>query len=120
MPPSGSNDYTSAIKLFHKKDCGPSLLTSPTYLPMPARAPIAGYVCKTARELLGKTQAWLWTAAKVSRKTINDFENGTIEPKIELNNRLRRALEEAGASFVSGDDVVGVVVFTRPTSKKVA
>lgn len=50
----------------------------------------------------------------MSRKTLFDFEAGGIEPKITLNIRLRRALEGAGASFVSGDSVEGVVVFTKP------
>jgi DNA-binding XRE family transcriptional regulator len=63
---------------------------------------------------LGQTQDWLSETAEVSRKTLFDFESGDIEPKIALNNRLRRALEGAGASFVSGDSVMGVVVFTKP------
>lgn len=84
---------------------------------MPPGSPIPGHVCRAARLLLEETQEWLWKAAKVSRKTINDFENGFIEPKITLNNRLRNALEEAGASFVTGEAVEGVVVYSRPRIK---
>lgn len=108
--------YTSSIKLFHTNDCGPALLTGAGFLPMPSDAPIRGFVCKAARLLLGHTQDWLSEAAEVSRKTLFDFEAGDIEPKIALNIRIRRALEGAGASFVSGDSVLGVVVFTRPPS----
>jgi len=61
---------------------------------------------------LNVSQAWLWKKAGVSRKTINDFENGFIQPKITLNNRLRRALEEAGANFVCGEAAIGVVVYS--------
>lgn len=81
---------------------------------MPPGAIIPGYLCRAARILLDRTQEWLWQAAEVSRKTINDFEKGSIEPQTALNNRLRDALENAGASFVTGDAVVGVVVYSRP------
>lgn len=105
-------NYSSAIKIFHHNDCGTALLTSPSLLPMPPGAAIPGVVCKAAREMLNVSQAWLWKKARVSRKTINDFENGFIEPKIALNNRLRRALEEAGANFVCGEAATGVVVYS--------
>jgi DNA-binding XRE family transcriptional regulator len=107
--------YTSSIKIFHLKNSGPRLLTGAGFLPMPADAPIRGFVCKAARLLLGQTQDWLAATASVSRKTLFDFEAGDLEPKIALNNRLRRALEAAGASFISGEEVVGVIVFTKPT-----
>lgn len=113
-PFGDSSYYTSSIKLFHKNDCGPALLTGAGFLPMPADAPIRGFVCRAARLLLGHTQDWLSETADVSRKTLFDFEAGDIEPKLALNKRLRRALEGAGASFVSGDSVEGVVVFTKP------
>jgi len=75
---------------------------------------IAGYLCQAARSLLNVSQAWLWEQAKVSRKTINDFENGFSQPKPALVARIRQALEEEGARFVSGDRVVGVVVYSSP------
>lgn len=114
-PFSDANYYTSSVKLFHLNDCGPAFLTSTAFVPMPADAPIRGFVCKAARLLLGQTQEWLSEGADVSRKTLFDFEAGEIEPKIALNNRLRAQLEKAGASFVSGESVVGVVVFTKPS-----
>lgn len=109
--------YTTSIKLFHLFDGGPAILASQALFPMPPGAPIPGHLCRAARILLDETQEWLWKAAKVSRKTINDFENGLIEPKIALNNHLRTALEKAGASFVTGDGVIGVVVYSRPKPK---
>jgi DNA-binding XRE family transcriptional regulator len=81
---------------------------------MPAGTPIRGFVCKAARALLGQTQDALASAADISRKTLFDFEVGEIEPKIALINRIRKALEDAGANFVTGDNVVGVVVYSRP------
>lgn len=115
-PFSGEHYYTSSVKLFHLNDGGPDILTGRAFLPMPADAPIRGFVCKAARLLLGRSQEWLSTASEVSRKTLNDFEIGEIEPKIALNIRIRDALEGDGASFVSGDSVVGVVVFSKPDS----
>jgi len=59
----------------------------------------------------GVTQAWLWQASGVSRKTINDFENGLIFPKPALIARLRGSLESAGVAFVAGTNFVGVVCY---------
>ena len=109
--------YTSSVKLFHINDRGPALLTGIAYVPMPSDAPIRGFVCKAARVLTGQTQETLALAAKVSRKTLFDFEAGEIEPKIALNNRIRKALEKSGANFVTGDDVVGGVVYSRPATE---
>lgn len=112
-PVQGYN-YTSAIKIFHQKDAGAVILTSTRLLPMPFGEAIPGFLCQAARSLLGVSQKWLWEKSNVSRKTINDFENGSIKPKIALNNEIRRALEESGASFMIGDTVVGVVVLNAP------
>lgn len=109
--------YTSSIKLYHLNDTGPAIFTGQPLFPLPPKAPIPGFVCKAARLLLDKAQAWLWAESAVSRKTINDFENGFIEPKLVLNNRIRLALEGAGANFVSGESVIGVVVYTKPGAK---
>lgn len=79
---------------------------------MPPDRPLPGYLCQAARGLLNVSQVWLWQHAKVSRKTINDFENGYASPKTVLNLRIRRALEFAGAQFVHGENVVGVVVYS--------
>jgi DNA-binding XRE family transcriptional regulator len=112
-PEQGYN-YISAMKIFHQKDTGVAILTSTRLLPMPFGEAIPGFLCQAARSLLGVSQEWLWQTSNVSRKTINDFENGFIKPKIALNNEIRRALEEKGASFVIGDALVGVVVPNAP------
>jgi len=114
-PFSDADYYTTSVKLFHSNDCGPTLLTGIAFVPMPAGTPIRGFVCKAARTLLGQTQDALASAADISRKTLFDFEIGEIEPKMALINRIRKALEDAGANFVTGNNVVGVVVYTRPT-----
>lgn len=116
-PFSDRRYYTSSIKLFHLNESGPAVFTGQPLFPLPPNAPIPGFVCKAARLLLDKAQAWLWENSAVSRKTINDFESGFIEPKIALNNRIRRALEDAGANFVCGESVIGVVVYTEPELK---
>lgn len=105
-------NFSSGIKIFHLGKNHPAPLTGTGFFPMSPDSPVPGYVCQAARALLNVSQAWLWQRAKVSRKTINDFENGLGSPKIALNLRLRRALEEAGAQFVCGEDVVGVVVYS--------
>lgn len=119
-PFSDERYYTSSIKLFHINESGPTVFTGQPLFPLPAGAPIPGFVCKAARLLLNKAQAWLWENSAVSRKTINDFESGFIEPKIALNNRIRWALEDAGANFVSGESVIGVVVYTKPALEAAA
>jgi DNA-binding XRE family transcriptional regulator len=104
-------NYSSGIRIFHFGDGQPPPLTATGFLPMPHDRQLAGCVCQAARALLDVTQAWLWQNAKVSRKTINDFENGYARPKAALNLRIRRALERAGAQFVYGENVVGVIVY---------
>lgn len=78
---------------------------------MPPEAEIPGFLAQAARMLLGVTQAWLWEKSGVSRKTINDYENGYRTPKSALKSAIRRALEDAGAHFIFGDDAIGVVVY---------
>lgn len=102
---------SSAVKIFHLKKHQPVPLTGIGFLPMPPEALIRGHVCQAARSLLNVSQSWLGQQAGVSQKTINDFENGFSSPKDALKLRLRRALEVAGAQFVFGEDVVGVVVY---------
>lgn len=103
--------YSSAIKIFHLENSRPAPLTGIPLLPMHRETLITGYLCQAARTLLNVSQAWLWQRAKVSRKTINDFENGFSQPKSALIRRIRGALEERGAQFVFGEGVVGVVVY---------
>lgn len=78
---------------------------------MPPETEIPGFLAQAARMLLGVTQAWLWEKSGVSRKTINDYENGYRNPKAPLKFAIRRALEGAGANFIFGDDAIGVVVY---------
>lgn len=104
-------NYSAGIKIFYHGPGEPPPLTGTGFIPMPSELPLAGHVCQAARSLLDVTQAWLWQEAKVSRKTINDFENGYSAPKAALVLRLRRALEAAGAQFIYGENVVGVVVY---------
>jgi DNA-binding XRE family transcriptional regulator len=99
------------MKIFHFGEGAPAPLTATGFIPMPPDRPLPGYLCQAARALLNVSQAWLWQRAKVSRKTINDFENGYAVPKIALNLRMKRALEHAGAQFIHGEDMVGVVVY---------
>lgn len=105
--------YSTAIKLFNLNDSVPRPLAALALAPMHPDKLLAGYLCQAARELLGTSQAWLWSQATVSRKTINDFENGFIQPKSALVMRLRQALEAAGASFVEGHETVGVIVYKK-------
>ncbi|GJE45421.1 helix-turn-helix domain-containing protein [Methylobacterium soli] len=69
-----------------------------------------GYVFKAARQLSGLSQRELSEAASVSKKGINDFENGlaTLGPK--LLERLIGTLQSHGVRFIEGKGVVGVVV----------
>lgn len=111
-PTVGRWNFSSGIKIFHLSSAVPPPLTATGLVPMPADYPVPGYVCQAARALLNVSQAWLWQRAGVSKKTINDYENGFSSPKSALILRIRRALEEIGAQFVHGSDVVGVVVYT--------
>lgn len=110
--PAEQWNYSSSIKIFYTRDVEPAPLTATGFIPMPTDKPLPGFLCQAARGLINVTQAWLWQNARVSRKTINDFENGYASPKIALNLRIRRALEAAGAQFVYGQDLVGVVVYS--------
>jgi DNA-binding XRE family transcriptional regulator len=109
-PAESEWNYSSGIRIFHFGDGHPPPLTATGFLPMPPDRQLAGCVCQAARALLDVTQAWLWKHAQVSRKTINDFENGYARPKAALNLRMRRALERAGAQFIYGENIVGVIV----------
>jgi DNA-binding XRE family transcriptional regulator len=111
-------NYSSGIKIFYLGEGQPPPLTATGFIPMPPDRPVPGYLCQAARALLNVSQAWLWQRAKVSRKTINDFENGYATPKIALNLRMKRALEHAGAQFVHGEDMVGVVVYAAKAVAK--
>lgn len=78
---------------------------------MPPEAEIPGFLAQAARVLLDVSQAWLWEKSGVSRKTINDYENGYRLPKSALKAAIRSALEGRGAHFIYGPDSIGVVVY---------
>jgi DNA-binding XRE family transcriptional regulator len=103
--------YTSAIKIFHLNNASPLPLTSASFLPLRPGEPIPGFLCQASRTLLNVSQVWLGLQSNVSKKTINDFENGFLEPGLEIKRRIRHALEAAGAQFVFGENVLGVVVY---------
>lgn len=102
----------SGMKIFHFGDGSPPPISATGLMPMPPDRVLPGFLSQAARELLNVTQSWLREHAQVSKKTINDFENGYAAPKTALNLRIKRALEHAGAQFVHGEDIVGVVVYT--------
>lgn len=104
-------NYSSSIKIFHLGNGPRTSILGSGLVPMPPEAEIPGFLAQAARMLLGVSQAWLWEKSGVSRKTINDFENGYRNPKNALKSALRAALERAGAHFVFGDDAIGVVVY---------
>ncbi|KAB1080556.1 helix-turn-helix domain-containing protein [Methylobacterium soli] len=103
-------DYTTGIRLFQVGSASPSpgILPKVNEASAPIRMP--GYVFKAARQLSGLSQRELSEAASVSKKGINDFENGlaTLGPK--LLERLIGTLQSHGVRFIEGKGVVGVVV----------
>lgn len=74
-----------------------------------------GYLCQAARLLVGLTQQELHLLARVSKKSINDYENGFIAIRVALAKRLVAALRGAGARFIAGEGYVGVIVSGRRT-----
>lgn len=106
-------DYATNIKIFHTEKSRPMPVSQLNLAPLPPTSEIQGFLCQAAREVAGVTQAWLWRASGVSRKTINDFENGFISPKSALIAKLRYSLESAGVAFVAGSNFVGVVCYLR-------
>jgi transcriptional regulator with XRE-family HTH domain len=56
--------------------------------------------CRAARGLLGWTQEELRQQAKMSRKTIQEFEIGLRRPQARTLDDLQRAFEAAGIEFI--------------------
>lgn len=56
--------------------------------------------CRAARGLIGMSQEELRQTAKVTIKTLSDFEAGKTTPYVTTLEKLRNALETAGVSFV--------------------
>lgn len=67
---------------------------------------------KAARIQLGLSHLALGAAAKVSKKTINDYENEFLVPRTELALRLRHALEANGARFLYDPERMVVMTAT--------
>lgn len=56
--------------------------------------------CRAARALLGWSQADLEAKAKITQKTIADFELSNRNPRSETLSKLRHALERGGVDFI--------------------
>jgi transcriptional regulator with XRE-family HTH domain len=59
---------------------------------------------------VGLQQGELAALAKVSRKTLTDFEKGVRQPYERTIRDIREALEHAGVVFLSADDFGGAGV----------
>ena len=71
--------------------------------------------CRAGRALVGLRQGELAALAKVSRKTLTDFENGERQPYPRTIRDIREALEEKGVIFLQADDDGGLGVRFRNT-----
>lgn len=101
-------NYATGVKFYHQHSKPPLELSALLVNALPVGEPFPGGVCQAAREMLGLTQQDVSTTAKVSRKTINDFENGRVVPGERIIRALRETLEERGACFCVLGDAVGV------------
>lgn len=81
---------------------------------------INGVSCRGARAMLGISQSELCADAECSRKLLNDFENGIRRPHLRNVERIRAALEAAGASFLIDGERVGVMVDASRASSRTA
>lgn len=91
---------------------GVDFLSAPDF---PEEMVVPGYLCRAARLMVGLTQQELHLLAGVSKKTINDYENGFIAIRPSLAARLATALRETGVRFVADDGYVGVLMCGRRT-----
>lgn len=64
---------------------------------------------QAARSLLALSQLDLSARAGVSKKIVNDYENGFIVPKQAIVDRLRECLEAEGARFIGTRSRIGVM-----------
>ena len=74
--------------------------------------------CRAGRGLLGWTQADLALAAEVAVKTVTDFEGGRRHPYPRTLTDMRRALEEAGLTFLAENGGGEGVRFARRRSRR--
>lgn len=56
--------------------------------------------CRAARALVGWSEDDLSSAAKIAKKTIADFEAGTLSPSARILQDVKRSLEDAGVLFI--------------------
>jgi transcriptional regulator with XRE-family HTH domain len=59
--------------------------------------------CRAARALLNWSQEDLVVRAKITKKTIADFERGATRPRTQTLAQLVSAFETAGIEFLNGD-----------------
>ena len=74
--------------------------------------------CRAGRGLLGWTQRDLALAAEVAIKTVTDFERGRRQPYPRTLADMRRALEDAGLTFLAENGGGEGVRFAGPGPKR--
>jgi DNA-binding XRE family transcriptional regulator len=85
-------------------------LIAPTADPRPT----IGDQIRAARALLGWKQSDLAKAAGISEITLKRLETGKSDVRCSTLNATRRALDEAGITFLREDDAVGVSLRKQP------
>ncbi|MCG5248250.1 helix-turn-helix domain-containing protein [Methylorubrum extorquens] len=106
-------NYTVAIKIFQASPDISQDIDFASAREFPPDQVVPGYLCQAARLLVGLTQQELHVLARVSKKSINDYENGFIAIRVALAERLAAALRGGGARFIAGEGFVGVIVSGR-------
>lgn len=107
-PEAGWN-YTTVMKLFHATQTPITGLDPSTFGEWPSERAVPGYLCQAARNLIGLSQQELHLLSRVSKKSINDYENGFAILRPPLIERIASTLREQGARLVTGPGFVGVV-----------
>lgn len=102
-------NYTIGIKLFQDNKPHPTILPLPMVNEVDDVSTVPGYVFAAARQLLGLSQQQLHGHSGVSKKSINDFENGLIRLSDVLVLELATVFSRRGAKFVHGQGVIGVI-----------
>jgi transcriptional regulator with XRE-family HTH domain len=59
--------------------------------------------CRAARALLAWSQEELVRHAKITKKTIADFERGATTPRSQTLDQILAAFEAAGIEFLNGN-----------------
>lgn len=70
-------------------------------------------LCRTARTLVGLSQAELAELAGVTTLTVRNYEGEKTEPSYKTWRAIRTALEKAGVLFLDEDDKAGPGVRLR-------